>query len=190
LWEDGGQRGIYRTTDGGESWELILEGANARTGAADLVMDPENPKKLYASLWQFRRWPHFFKSGGPGSGMFISTDGGESWREVTAGDGLPRGPLGRIGIAVSEGEPEVVYAIVEADTSEILRSDDGGRTWRTMNEGFDVHPRPFYYSELRVDPANENRLYRIAGSLTVSEDAGRSFELVVPSALIHGDVHS
>ena len=190
IWEDGGQRGIYRTTDGGETWELILEGPNARTGAADLVMDPENPKKLYASLWEFRRWPHFFKSGGPGSGLFVTTDGGENWREITADDGLPDGPLGRIGITVAENEPEVVYAIVEADTSEILRSDDGGRTWRTRSQGFDVHPRPFYYSEIRVDPTNENRLYRIAGRLTVSEDAGRTFDLVVRSALIHGDVHA
>lgn len=189
AWNDGGQRGVYRTTDGGRSWSRVLQG-NERTGAADLVIDPSNPDKLFAALWEYRRWPWFFESGGSGSGLFVSYDGGERWSRLTHGDGLPDGELGRIGLAVSRSNPDVVYALVEARKSALVRSDDGGRSWRTVSDRADVAPRPFYYADIRLDPSNENRLYSLHGRLEVSEDGGRTFDTVVPSAIIHGDVQA
>jgi photosystem II stability/assembly factor-like uncharacterized protein len=188
TWREGGQRGVFRTTDGGETWERIL-GANETTGAADLVLDPENPDKLMAALWDHHRDPWFFRSGGPGSGLFLTHDGGDSWSRLEEDDGLPPGELGRIGLAFAPSDPSVAYALVEAERSELLRSEDGGTTWRTISDREGVAPRPFYYADLRVDPSNENRLYSLHGRIEVSEDQGRSFELVVPSRIIHGDVH-
>jgi photosystem II stability/assembly factor-like uncharacterized protein len=188
AWSDGEERGVFRTTDGGATWERVLF-ANASTGAADLVMDPRNPNKLIAAMWDYRRWPWYFRSGGPGSGLHISYDGGDSWEQLGPGDGLPRGELGRTGLAIAAGDPDVVYALVEAERSVLLRSDDGGHRWRTVTDQRGINPRPFYYADIRVDPTNENRVYRVAGSLDVSEDGGKTFETVVSSRLIHGDVH-
>jgi len=123
-----------------------------RTGASDLVIDPSNPNKLFAGMWQFRRWPWFFKSGGPGSGIYVTWDGGKTWKPITQEDGLPKGDLGRIGLAISRSHPEVVYAAVEAEKSAVVRSDNGGRTWKIVNQRYDADPRPFYFSHLRVDP--------------------------------------
>jgi len=188
AWSDGEERGIYRTTDGGENWERVLF-ANARTGAADLVMDPENPNKLFAALWEFRRWPWSFESGGEGSGLFVTYDAGDTWRKAAPEDGFPTGNLGRIGVAIARSNPEIVYALVEAERNALLRSSDGGRSWAVINDTRDVNPRPFYYADIRVDPLNENRIYRLASSIDMSEDSGKSFSPVVSSAIIHGDVH-
>lgn len=188
AWSDGDVRGIFRTRDGGETWDRVLY-VNERTGAADLVMDPSNPNKLFAAMWEFRRKPWFFESGGEGSGLFVTYDGGDSWARYTEEDGMPPGNLGRIGLAVAPSNPDIVYALVEAEKSELLRSEDGGRSWATINDRSGVAPRPFYYADLRVDPQNENRVYSLHGSIQVSEDQGRNFESVVPSATIHGDVH-
>ncbi len=179
---------IYKTTDGGTTWERMLH-VNERTGAADLVMDPTNPNKLFAAMWEHRRWPWFFKSGGAGSGLHVTHDGGVTWREFTENDGLPKGELGRIGIAIARNDPNTVYALVEAKRSALIRSDDGGRTWRTVNREPGVAPRPFYYADIRVDPENENRLYNIHGRATESDDGGKTYRTIVPSSLIHGDVH-
>jgi photosystem II stability/assembly factor-like uncharacterized protein len=188
AWSDGEERGVYRTLDGGDTWERSLW-QNTSTGVADLVMDPVNPRKIFAALWDFRRRPDFLTSGGPGSGLFVTYDGGDNWRRVAAEDGFPSGQLGRIGVAVAASNPEVVYALVEAGESALLRSDDGGRTWKTLSTEEGINPRPFYYADLRVDPANENRIYRLASAIAVTEDQGRTWRTVVPSALIHGDVH-
>ena len=184
----GEERGVFKTTDGGESWERVLH-IDEGTGVVDLVMDPRNPDKLFAAMWSFRRWPWFFHSGGPGSGLFVTRDGGGGWRRLGPEEGLPKGELGRIGVAVSRSNTDVVYALVEAERSELPRSDDGGAEWRTISDRDGVSPRPFYYADPRVDPANENRLYSLHGAVQVSEDAGLSFRTVVPSQIIHGDVH-
>ncbi|MFO7895288.1 MAG: hypothetical protein R6U63_16375 [Longimicrobiales bacterium] len=188
AWSDGEHRGVFRTRDGGETWQRVLW-ANPSTGAADLVMDPTNPNKLIASMWEFRRWPWYFRSGGSGSGLHVTYDGGDTWEELGPDDGLPAGELGRTGLAIAASQPNVVYALVEAERNALLRSDDGGHSWRTVNRDRGINPRPFYYADIRVDPTNENRVYRVAGRLDVSEDGGKSFETVVPSRLIHGDVH-
>jgi len=188
AWSDGDVRGVYRTTDGGDSWERILH-VDERTGVGDMAMDPANPDHLIVGMWEFRRWPWIFESGGPGSGMYVTTDGGESWEERTAADGLPRGELGRIGLAFAASSPNIVYALVEAGESAMLRSTDGGETFETIASGRGVAPRPFYYADIRVDPMDPDIVYNLHSSMQVSEDRGENFETVVSSSIIHGDVH-
>ncbi len=188
-WSDGVQRGVFKTTDGGQTWKKVLF-VNDTTGAFSLVMDPSNPQHLLVSTWQFRRWPWFFKSGGPGSGLWVTYDGGDTWRRETDKDGLPKGELGRIGLAFSRSSPNVVYALVEAKPSALLRSDDGGDHWRTVNDKPNVNPRPFYYGRIAVDPTNENRVYRVSQDLEESEDGGRSFKTITPWATVHSDHHA
>jgi photosystem II stability/assembly factor-like uncharacterized protein len=189
TWSDSEQRGVYKTVDGGETWERILY-VNARTGAADLVMDPANPDKLIAAMWEHRRSPWFFESGGPGSGLYMTYDGGATWEEIGEAEGLPEGELGRIGLDFARSDPDVVYALVEAARSELLRSDDGGHTWRTMNDENNIAPRPFYYAQIRVDPVNENRVYNVHSLVDISEDGGRTFTTVLPFARVHPDHHA
>lgn len=195
LWSENSERGIFKTTDGGTTWQKILY-ADARTGGTDVKLDPFNPDKVYASLWEHRRWPWFFKSGGPGSGMYISWDGGANWTRKTEQDGLPAGELGRITFAPSPAQRGRVYALVEADKSAMLRSDDGGDSWLRTNEDYDIAIRPFYYTEVAADPDNADRVYNIFTRLSVSIDGGKTFELnevincCEPSNTIHIDNHA
>ena len=190
LWGPNEERGVFRTTDGGKTWKKVLF-VNPETGACDLAMDPSNSKILYAGLWEHRRWPYYFRSGGPGSGIYRTTDGGETW--VPAADGLPPGPYGRIGLGVARSSPNVVYALVEAegDRRGLFRSEDKGQTWRRACDRatYDrVNFRPFYYSRLTVDPTNELVVYVYSGSSFVSRDGGKTFTQVFPGA--HSDHHA
>lgn len=184
------ERGVYKTTDGGETWSRILY-TNDTTGCAELVMDPSNPNKLIASMWQHYRLPWRMKSGGPGSGMYITIDGGKNWKKLTKEDGLPDGQIGRIGIAFARSMPTRVYAKVEATKNGFYRSDDGGFKWVLVNsDPAQVTDRPFYYQEIYVDPKNENRIYDIHSTVTYSEDAGKSFGTMLPYFGIHPDHHA
>jgi photosystem II stability/assembly factor-like uncharacterized protein len=189
AWGDSPERGVYKTVDGGSTWKRVLY-VGESTGASDLVIDPQNPDKLFATLWDYRRQPWFFRSGGPGSGLYVSHDGGATWTRRTEDDGLPAGDLGRIGLAISRSNPEIVYAMVEAKKSALLRSDDGGRTWKTMNDRYDINPRPFYFGDIRVDPVWPNRVYALDYDVRVSEDSGRTFAQLVNGNIIHGDFHA
>jgi len=193
AWGDSQQRGLYKTTDGGATWDKILYN-NERTGIGDLVMDPKNPNKLFAAMWEYRRWPWFFESGGEGSGLYMTLDGGENWTELTHDDGLPEGELGRIGLAIAPSNTDRVYAWVESKQNAIYRSDDGGYTWEKtvdVEENPDAGNRPFYYADIYVDPKNENRVYSLYTYLSISEDGAKSFESIYPYYnYIHPDHHA
>ncbi len=187
AWSDGKERGVYKTVDGGKSWERILF-VNEKTGVGDLAMDPGNPDNLLVGMWEFRRQPWFFESGGPGSGLFLTTDGGGNWTRLTEADGLPPGELGRIGLAFSQSDAGTVYALVEAETSALLRSHDGGRNWETVNSEEGVARRPFYYADIVVDPQDGLRIYNLQSSLLRSEDGGATFSEIAPE--VHSDFHA
>jgi len=191
----GTNRGLYKTTDGGNTWKQILF-TNESSGVADLVMDPRNPKKLLAALYEHRRTPYSFTSGGPGSGLFLTTDGGDSWKKLGPAEGLPSGDLGRIGIAIAPSNPDRVYAKVEAAKNALYRSDDAGKTWKMVNDNPKfTNNRPFYFQDLAVDSKNPDRLYNIYQPLTVSYDGGVTFDPVpmIPADEtkgIHADFHA
>ncbi|PYQ27943.1 MAG: hypothetical protein DMF56_17510 [Acidobacteria bacterium] len=189
AWGQNADRGVFKTVDGGKSWTKVLF-SNERSGAAELVIDPENPNKLFAALWEYRRWPWFFNSGGPGSGLYVTYDGGANWKRYAEEDGMPKGNLGRIGIAFSHSNPNIVYALVEAEKSALLRSDDGGLKWTAVNTETNIASRPFYYADIRVDPADPNRVYNIATQITVSNDGGKTFKGLVPFSRVHPDFHA
>ncbi len=182
------ERGVFKSTDGGVTWRKTLY-VNNLTGCAEMVVDPSNPNKLIAAMWEYQRWPWFFKSGGKGSGLYISHDGGETWERRTDKDGLPEGDLGRLGLAISKSNPNVVYALVEAKDNALYKSTDGGFKWRKMADK-GQGDRPFYYAEIYVDPADENTLYSIYSQISKSIDGGKSFDNWVNYWKIHPDHHA
>jgi len=187
-WGEHPERGVFKTTDGGKTWKKILF-ANNKTGAGDMVMDPSNPNKLIVALWEHKRDPWFFNSGGEGSGLFITHDGGNSWEERTVKDGLPKGNLGRIGIAIAPNKPNIVYALIEAKKNALYKSEDGGFNFKKINDKDDIGNRPFYYSDIHVDPENENRVFSVFTYVNVSEDGGKNFEQLMPAYGVDNGVH-
>lgn len=190
LWDDNEQRGVFKTTDGGENWEKVLY-IDQETGCADIDVDHGNPNILYAAMWHFRRYPDFFQSGGETSGLYRSVDGGNTWQEMT--EGLPEGDLGRMAVATAPSRPGTVYANVESDKTALFRSEDMGVTWTEQNSSTLVQLRPFYFSELVVDPVDHDRIYKPSLSLGVSTDGGETFSSLFSGGFgggIHPDHHA
>ncbi|HZP66102.1 MAG TPA: hypothetical protein VFB32_07325 [Rudaea sp.] len=195
LWSDSADRGLYKTTDGGKTWSLVLKGSNLSTGCASLSMDPKDPNVLFASLWDFRRKGWTFRSGGPsptapsGSGLFRTPDGGKTWTEITpaANKGFPAKPYGRIAVAVAPSNDQIVYAMVESTDSALFRSDDGGKTWDKRDKSQLMVWRPFYFARLIVDPTNPDHLFKPDLTLIQSLDGGKSFSGTGGGT--HGDSH-
>ena len=179
------ERGVFRSSDGGETWENILY-VSDEVGAADLVVDPTNPRVLYATFWRVVRTPYSLESGGEGSSLWKSTDGGDQWAELTPNKGLPRGLVGISGITVSPTNNQNLYAIVEAEEGGLFRSSDGGETWTRVNDDRSLRQRAWYYSRIYADPANEDSVYVLNVRFHHSQDGGKSFRQIgVP----HGDNH-
>jgi len=179
------ERGIYRSRDGGKTWETILF-RDDKSGGDELVIDPGNPQILYAALWQAYRNSWEMSSGGPGSGIFKSIDGGDHWSEISHNPGLPKGVLGKIGLSVSGADPTRVYAQIEAEDGGFFLSDDGGATWKKVNERRDLRQRAFYYSRVFADPRVKDTVYELNVNFHKSTDAGKTWTTIrVP----HGDNH-
>jgi len=197
LWSDSPDRGLYKTTDGGKTWNLILKGANLSTGCTDLAIDPTNPETMFACMWDFRRKGWECRSGGDGpnkpsaSGLFHSNDGGNTWTEITseANKGFPKKPYGRLAVAIAPSNAKRIYCFVESPNSALFVSDDAGATWQERDKSQWMVWRPFYFANLIVDPKNPDRLFKTDGALIVSEDAGKSFATVGGFQGAHGDVH-
>ena len=189
LWDDSDAGGVYKTSDGGKTWRKVLAGANLSTGCGMLSMSAQEPNTVYATTWDFRRKPWTFRSGGPGSGIFKSTDGGDHWTEINqaSAKGLPDKPYGRIAIAVAPSKPQTVYAMIESKHSALYRTDDGGQTWNKLDSSMFMVWRPFYFANLIVDPKNENKIFKVDGPLIVSVNGGQSFGTTSGGA--HGDFH-
>jgi photosystem II stability/assembly factor-like uncharacterized protein len=186
AWGPNPERGVYRTTNGGKTWEKVLKGKNDLTGASDVCFDPSNPKILFAGLWQTRRRPWVMISGGPGSGLYISRDGGDTWHQLTK-KGLPEGIWGKVGMAVAPSDARRVYALIEAEKGGLYRSDDGGDTWQLANGGHYLRQRAWYYSTLTIDPKNPDVIWVPQVHLLKSIDGGKTFKKVLGTH--HGDHH-
>lgn len=186
LWSDNEERGVYKSTDGGVTWNKMLY-INEGTGCADLAMDPNNPNVLYASMWEFRRTGWSFNSGGENSALYKSIDGGTTWNKIHSG--FPSGNLGRLAIAVAPSDSNILYTVIEAeeDTKKgIYRSNDAGANWEQLNNDFGITVRPFYFSRITVDPRNPDVV--VKGGLTgsISRDGGKTFKSL---GNMHSDIH-
>ena len=186
LWGDSEERGVYKTVDGGATWNKILY-TNQKTGCADLIMDPENPNILYASMWEFRRTGWSFESGGENSALYKSIDGGATWNKIH--NGFPEGNLGRLGIALAASNPTILYTVIEAEKDEkkgLYRSDDAGKSWKQLNNDFGITVRPFYFSRIVVDPRNPDVVIKGGLSGSISRDGGKTFKSL---GNMHSDIH-
>lgn len=183
----GRSRGVYRTTDGGKNWKQVLA-KDENTGASDVCFDPTNPRILFAGLWQARRQPWQMNSGGPGSGLYTSRDGGDTWSQLKQSEnGLPKGPWGKVGVAVSAANPQRVFALIEADEGGLFRSDDGGVKWNRVSDHRLIRQRAFYYTTLTLDPTNADVVWAPQVPLLRSIDGGATFHSV--RGAHHGDHH-
>lgn len=187
------ERGVFKTVDGGQTWDKILF-TNESSGVGDMVMDPSNPNKLFVNMWEHHRTSYDFKSGGKGSGFYTTIDGGKNWTKLTNKiNGIPEGDLGRMGLAIAKSDPNRVYALIESSKNALYRSDNGGIKWEKINDE-DAETikgnRPFYFWDLAVDTKNENRVYGIFQKISMSEDGGKSFKIIVPYEGVHPDHHA
>ncbi len=186
LWSDSDERGVYKSSDGGETWEQLLY-INNKTGCADLAMDPNNPEVLYASMWEFRRTAWSFKSGGEKSALYKSRDGGKSWNKIH--NGFPEGSLGRLAIAIAPSNTKILYTVIEAEKDErkgLYRSNDAGASWEQLNNDFGITVRPFYFSRITVDPRNEDVVIKAGLFGSISRDGGKTFKNL---GRMHPDIH-
>ena len=186
LWSDSNERGVYKSSDGGVTWENILY-LNESTGCADLAMDPSNPNILYASMWEFRRTGWSFNSGGDNSALYKSVDGGKNWNKIH--NGFPEGKLGRLAIGVAKSNPKTLYTVIESEKNEdkgLYKSVDGGENWKQMNNDFGITVRPFYFSRIVVDPKDENIVVKAGLYGSISKDGGETFENL---GSMHPDIH-
>jgi photosystem II stability/assembly factor-like uncharacterized protein len=184
LWGDSDERGVYKTTDGGKTWTRLLAG-KANTGCSDLVMDPKDPKTLYAAFWEFRRSAWSFSSGGLNSSLYKSSDAGKTWNKIH--NGFPAGDLGRFAIAVAPSDNNILYAVIEAKKDKgLYRSDDAGKTWNFLNGDFELTVRPFYFSRIVVDPRNPDVIVKAGLSGSISRDGGKTFKSL---GSMHADIH-
>lgn len=187
LWGDSEERGVYKTVDGGNTWNKILY-VNATTGCSELTMDPKDPKILYAAFWEHRRTAYSFNSGGINSALYKSTDGGSTWNKIH--NGFPSGKLGRITVAVAPSNPSIIYSVLETEKAEdkgLYRSDDAGASWKKLNGDFELVVRPFYFSRIVIDPKNPDIVFKAGLSGSVSKDGGKTFRTI--GAGIHSDFH-
>ena len=184
--KDSDERGVFKTIDGGKSWKKVLF-RNGKTGAIDVAIDRRNPSVIYAALWEAYRIEYQMSSGGPGSGFFKSTDGGETWQEITRNPGLPAGMIGKIGIALTASDSNRVYALVENENGGLLMSDDAGATWKMINTGRNIRQRAFYYTHVFADPQNKDVVYALNTSAFRSTDGGKTFANMGNGT--HGDHH-
>ncbi|MDQ5845628.1 MAG: glycosyl hydrolase [Acidobacteriota bacterium] len=179
------QRGVFRSKDGGKTWERILSRGD-KAGGSDLILDPTNANILYAGFWEVYRRPWTLESGGAGSGIFKSTDGGETWTDITRNPGLPKALIGKVGITVSPANPERVWAIIEADDGGVFRSDNGGKTWTRVNEERRLRQRAWYYTRIYADPKSADTVYVLNTGFYKSNDGGKTY---TPISVPHGDNH-
>jgi len=185
AWGPNPERGVFRTTDGGKTWQKVLY-VNETTGASSLIMDPGNPMILYAGMWPVRRYPWMLVSGGAGGGVYRSVDGGGTWKKLT--DGLPEGPTGRIGLAAAPSNPRHIYALVEAKKGILWDSVDLGDHWREVSDNHALNARPFYFSELVVSPRDESKVYFLSYDVLMSDDGGKTARVVGRG--VHPDNHT